>query len=275
MARRGHVTAAARGIDRVFADDYSSSGQVAWKRGTRGLGPAFWDDDFLGQLRFDTLAARTLVIPDSHIFDGPYFVRRSPRELAVDLGRTSKDDTTAVLPFEVRGRGTGLADTLATLLHRDSRDTLNAFVFKTIDDDVLRPLLAEELGRTPARYLERSLTRSDDVATAVGAVVRAALLRIDTAVDVDALVEPIEEGWRRWLAEEQHVPVVTWPVHIDFNVEAGLAAEPFVEAKLTTELGHDALRAVKGLLAGGSEHSVNSHRKMSDDGRRKMSVGER
>lgn len=245
------------GVERLFADDYSSSGQTAWKQGRRGLGSASWDEDFLGQLRFDTLVARTLVIPDSHVFDGPYFLRRSPRALAVELGRHADDGTTPMLPFELRGRGAGLGDTLATLLLRDGRETLNPFVFKTIDDDALRPLLAEELGRTPVRDLELSLARFDDVATAVAAVLRAALLRIDPAANVEQLVDPIEEGWRRWLTEERHVPVMTWPIHSDFDVASGLAVEPFLESKITTELGLEALREVLEIVAAGSEHRAD------------------
>jgi hypothetical protein len=247
----------ARGIQRLFADDYSSSGQTAWKEGHRGLGSTFWDQDFLGQLRFDTLVARTLVIPDSHVLDGPYFLRCSPRALAVQLGRQSEDGETPILPFEVRGRGTGLGDTLATLLLRKGRDTLNPFVFKTLEDDALRPMLAAELGRTPVRELELALTRSGDVARAVAVVLRAALLRIDPAVDVDALVGPVEEGWRRWLAEERYVPVMTWPIHRVFDVASGLATEPLVREKLTTDLGREALNAVRRVVAAGSEHRAD------------------
>jgi hypothetical protein len=246
-----------RGVQRLFADDYSSSGQIAWKEGRRGLGSTFWDQDFLGQLRFDTLVARTLVIPDSHVLDGPYFLRRSPRALAVELGRRSEDGETPMLPFEVRGRGSGLGDTLATLLLREGRDTLNPFVFKTIEDEVLRPLLAEELGRTPVRDLELALTRSEAVATAVAAVLRAALLRIDPTVNVDALIDPLEEGWGRWLAEDRHVRVMTWPVHREFDVARGLAAEPLVESKLMTELGREAFGEVRGVVAAGSEHRAD------------------
>jgi hypothetical protein len=246
---------AATSTNRVFVDDYSSSGQDDWRQGRRGFGGRFWAEDLLGQLRFDTLVARTLVIPDSHIFDGPFFLRQRPGELAIALGRQAKDGAEPMLPFEVRGRGAGLADTLATFLTREGRETLNPFVFKSLDDPMLRPLLAEELGNTPVGDLDVALASSDDVAHAVAGVVRQALHRVDAAANADALIGPIEEGWRCWLDEAKHVSVRTWPTYTEFNVAAHL--DPLAPADLRTKLGRDTLNEVNGVIAGGSQHRAD------------------
>jgi hypothetical protein len=242
-------------VQRVFVDDYSSSGQTDWREGRRGFGGQFWAEDLLGQLRFDALVTRTLVIPDSHVFDGPYFLRQAPRELALALGRPAEDGAEPRLPFEVRGRGDGLAETLATFLRREDRDTLNGFVFKSLDDAMLRSLLATELGRTPSEELDAALACSEDVARAVATVVRAALHRVDAGANVDALVGPMEEGWRRWLAEAAYVPVRTWPIYSQFDVAAGL--DPLTPEDLQTTLGRNALAEIRGVIAVGSQHRAD------------------
>jgi hypothetical protein len=244
-------------MQRLFGDDYSASGQLAWKEGRRGSDPADWADDLLGLLRFDVLVAATLVIPDSHLFDGSFFLSRSPRELAYAVGRPGRDGGEPSLPLEIRGRGSGLADTLATFLVREGSDTLNAFVFKTIDDERLRPVLAEELGRTPSDDLERALSREDDTPAAVASVLRGAIHRVDPAADAATLVRPIEEGWRRWLAEERWVSVETWPIHRDFDIATSLKLDPPVSKRLNTQVGRDVLTEVLAVLARGSRHRAD------------------
>jgi hypothetical protein len=244
-------------VQRLFADDYSSSGQVAWKEGRRGSDPDDWGDDLLGLLRFDALVAATLVIPDSHLFDGPFFLARSPKELAEALGQPGREQVGLPRPLEIRGRGEGLADTLATLLVREGSETLNAFVFKTIADEQLRSVLAEELGNTPRVVLERALSREDDVAAAVASVLRDAIHRVDPGVDGTHLVGPIEDGWRRWLAEERWVSVETWPIHRSFDIAKSLELDPPVSKRLKTQIGRDALREVLAVVARGSGHRAD------------------
>src|ERR1700760_4868257 len=127
--------------DRFFADDYSSSGQEAWSNAERGTDVAYWKDDYRGQLRFDSLLSRTLVIPDSHIFDGPYFLTTGPALLESALGRSGLGEHSTPA-LEVRGRESTLEGSLAAMLRRPGQPNLNAFVFKSVDPALRYPLAA-------------------------------------------------------------------------------------------------------------------------------------
>lgn len=214
--------------DRLFADDYSSSGQLAWRDGERGTGRSYWDDDYRGQMRFDSLLSRTLVIPDSHIFDGAYFLTTSPGQLSSALGRRGLARH-SVPALEIRGRESTLSGSLSSLLRRPGRATLNAFVFKSIAPEV-RYLLAAELNRTPEDELERALASKEDIPAAVASVLEACLARIDPAIDAEQLVQPLELGWSRWLAEERDVVVKSWPTYATFDLVGQVAREPPVDA---------------------------------------------
>jgi hypothetical protein len=153
------------GVQRLFADDYSSTGQLAWRTGRRGTGGSSWRYDYLGQLRFDSLVVPTLVIPDSHVFDGPFFLGTTPAALRSQLGHWDGTPNGGMLRFEVRGRESTLDASLAELLRRPDSETLNLFVFKSIDDETARSGLAAQLGRTQATELDGELARTDNPAT--------------------------------------------------------------------------------------------------------------
>lgn len=240
---------------RLFADDYSSTGQRAWLEGVRGTSPAYWRDDYRGQLRFDSLVSAALVIPDSHIFDGLYFLSTGPQELAADLGRAGlrEQDVPAI---EVRGREETMEASLAALLRRDGRETLNGFVFKSLAVDVRHPLAAE-LARTPVADLDSWLNRADDVPGAVAGLLRTVLHRLDPAVDADSLIEPLELGWRRWMAPVAGIRVVKWPIYRDFTVVLQIDEEGSIERNLRTQQGITAFDAVMATINAGSEHRAD------------------
>jgi hypothetical protein len=237
---------------RLFADDYSSSGQEAWLTGGRGTSSAYWRDDYSGQLRFDSLLSRTLVIPDSHIFDGPFFLATGPASLKQSLGRAGLGHRS--LPaLEVRGRESTLSDSLAALLRRPGHATLNAFVFKSLPPD-LRYLVAAELKRTPEAVLDRALASADDVPAAVASVLRKCIGRIDTALDAEALLGPMVTGWRRWLDESAWIVVTNHPTYTRFDLSAQLTQEEPIDGVLRTTTGQGALAQVQSVIAEGSGH---------------------
>src|SRR5688572_13240925 len=84
------------GPARLFADDYSTTGQIQWRASASDPGPTLWERDFLGQLRFDTLVSATLVVPDTHIFDGPYFLSTDPSKLTKLLARDADGAVTSI-----------------------------------------------------------------------------------------------------------------------------------------------------------------------------------
>ena len=78
-----------------FCDVYAAGGQ------RRRIDEGWASDEFLTHLRVDTLLARWLVLPDTYLLDGAYFLRVNPRELARRLGRGLSDRK---LPILVRTR---------------------------------------------------------------------------------------------------------------------------------------------------------------------------
>jgi len=249
--RKKPVVAAVPG--RLFADDYSGTGQLAWSNGERGTGKEYWKDDFCGQLRFDSLLSESIVIPDSHVFDGLYFLGTSPSELNAALGRSGLRERQTPA-FEIRGREETLSDSLAALLRRPESSMLNAFVFKSLDKRI-RHELAAELGRTSETELDRALASAEDVPAGVAAVLEACLCRLDPALDAEALVHPLRDGWRRWLCEEEQISVKKWPVFSTFDIEARITEELSIEGNMHTVVGRDALVEVREVIARGTHRS--------------------
>lgn len=251
LVSTGGATRAGTGLSRLFADDYSSTGQRAWLEGARGVGADFWEDDFRGQLRFDSLLARTLVIPDSHVFDGSYFLRTTPQALVDQLGRAGLGHR-AVGALEIRGRETSLEASLAGFLRRPGKPTLNAFVFKSLDAS-LRHRLAAELKKTSEPELDRALQVARDVPAGVAGLLKACLGRIDPALDAEAIIAPLEEGWRRWLHDGHLVEVKKWPTFRSFDIKSEITKEGSIDRNMRTELGRETMEAVR-LTMDGSEH---------------------
>ena len=195
---------------RLLADDYSSTGQREWRLGIRGATAKFWRENLLGQLRFDTLVSETLVVPDTHLFDGTFFLETPPEELIKKLGRGDPEaDGEGRLPIEFRARRDTLEHSLADLL-RHKHDRLNHFPFKSIVDDAVRLALAEQLGLTPQSVLDDALRSADDVVTAVGSVLRDCLDVRGLRDLADEAIGPLEESWRRWLAVEERLTIHVW-----------------------------------------------------------------
>lgn len=252
MAVHGHTRIASR----LFADDYSSSGQLAWRCGERGTGAEYWIDDYLGQLRFDSLLSPTLVIPDSHVFDGVYFLTTTPSELHANLGRAGLRDRQRPA-IEIRARQATLEDSLAVLLRREDHPTLNAFRFKAIGLD-RSARLAEELGRTPETELDRALSGARSVPEGVASLLERCLVRVEPDVDASGSIEPLRRGWERWLAEEEHLVVKAWPTFSDFDLVAQIGREGTIDRELRGAVALDALGSIRRLLAVGSGHRADA-----------------
>jgi hypothetical protein len=251
---------------RLFADDYSSTGQVEWRDGRRGGDPAYWSVDYLGQLRFDSLTSETLVIPDSHLLDGVFFKAVGPDDLLTALSRSAsrglRDDY--AFPIEIRARCQTLAEALGDLLKHGDSPHLNHYVFKTIDDLALRTRVAMELGQTSVAQLERALASYANSADAVGQVLRAALHRLGEQDRADEVVGPMEDNWRAWLAAEKTLQVHQWPAAQHFRLPAALAVEPLDENQLHTPAGREALRITKLRVEQGSRYRGDISRHLSE-----------
>lgn len=183
------------GTDRLLADVYGATFQ------RRLVGEAQLLDSYIGQLRFDTLFAKTVVVPDAHLLDGVFFLSIEPDALVRAIGRGLRART---MPIEWRCRSTAppgsrVADSLRSLLFRSDSEHLNTYAFNAIGDSALRVHLAEELGRVSARTLEREFATTRDAAE-IPARLAGFLRRVAGATpDLDMM----EQGWRRWIEAER------------------------------------------------------------------------
>src|SRR4051812_22566404 len=96
--------------ERLLADTYNASRQrEAWSRDRdqRYL-------DLFGRLRLDAVLFRTVVIPDTHLFDGRLLLELGPDRVTRQIARWTED-----VPIEIRARSGDLRTSLADLLRRD------------------------------------------------------------------------------------------------------------------------------------------------------------
>lgn len=202
---------------RLFSDDYSATAQRAWLQGERGRdsseeaptseeGPTWWDR-YLGQLRFDSLVFRTLVVPDSHLLDGSFFLATRPRALENALARPGRRKGALRLPIEFRLRAPSLRETLARFLVVDDQDELNGFTFKTISHAGARAELAQQLEKRTREHLDKALACGDP-AKGVAGLLRDCL-REKELLDVAAGdITALEESWSDWIKDEEVIAPV-------------------------------------------------------------------
>jgi hypothetical protein len=186
-------------------------------------------DEYIGQLRFDSLLTEAIIIPDSQLFDGAFFVQMRPDDLRNLIGRGAHDRE---FPIIVKARHHSLRESLARLLERSDLDALNPFPFHFIASEHLRSELALSLESTPVQRLREHLRGAPDPPAAIAGLLRDALRRRDLQADED--LHTLETGWRRWIEAEEHGIVRVEPWNGPFLLKAAMAVDP-IDAD--TELG--------------------------------------
>lgn len=242
---------------RIFSDDYTASGQLAWSLGERGPSDAkaWWREGYLGQLRLDALFNEVLVIPDTHIIDGAYFLHRGPKFLRDALSRGFETGGTPQLPLEVRTRGDGLESSIANFLVRYGKDgspqpRLNGFYFKTLSDSSARAQLAAAIRcRTPDDLARVRRSHGGDVVDGVIALLHECFADMDYSDIAAEWLESLANGWRRWLNEAPEVGLRTARWDRRYSLHEATLAEPMALDRLTTELARTVFDDVMRLLA--------------------------
>jgi hypothetical protein len=225
--------------DRLFAETYSATRQ----RQAASAGSALWVEDYLGRMRLDLVAFRTIVVPDTHLFDGLFFLETSPERLGSELLRGK---LLATAPLEIRHRANTLEESLASILVRGDR--LNNFPFNSILDEEKRSNLALALGQRSRSDLEDCLGRSETVWDGMAEFL-SAVSQADQ-IDINEEIEIMRRGWRMWLAKDRDsVQTVPWQRQFDLPHAARFAQ--FDAASLSDD-GKDLLRVVWGMLTGGT-----------------------
>lgn len=245
---------------RLFSNDYSSSGQRHWQ----DVGGATWYKTLQTQLRCDVITSECLVIPDTHLFDGAFFMSSDPIELATALGKRSEPKLRGIV---LRLRHRTIRDTLMNWLVRDGSDNLNEFPFKLIQSRHIRTQIKKKLGATSrARWEEILASCNSNPALALGQLLRDCIAKADLteneveqAKDVAALAE---RGWARWLEVGDRL------FHCEgwdrpFDIWGALQCQPIGNG-LKTNIGTQLYdQTVEGLVSGGKYRADLT--KMVDD----------
>lgn len=121
---------------RFYTDFYDSVNQRSWL--TEYLPGHYKVEDvhkiFLGRLRLDILLAETLILTDSQILDGAFFVQSDPINFLKLLVRSEEES----LPIEIRSRKCELEDSFLSFVKKRNEEFLVPFSFSCIGDDTLR-----------------------------------------------------------------------------------------------------------------------------------------
>ncbi len=150
---------------------------------------------YLGKLRLDGILSHTIVLLDTQVLDGAFFLdpRNDPGSLLDQLSRGSVLGS----PIEIRARSPLLADALLMFVKEPNKPLLKQFSFSTIHKPSERSSAFEVLGNT------KSETVSDW---------RAILSVFRSAGVEESNVDSLEAAWSRWieLQEKGLVTVIEW-----------------------------------------------------------------
>lgn len=229
---------------RLFASDYTSSGQRNWPRGDN------WMREMVAQLRCDLVAFNRVVIPDTHLLDGAFFMSLSPTKLADAIGLS---DPLGRRGLELRLRKPTIRETLEHWLVRPKSPMLNGFQFKLIEDCQTRSEVAEVLGNTPRPRWDMLMTRHGNPAKALAALLREAIdaapITSDQADAARATVEKAEAHWSYWM-ESATPTFYCKPWEGEYDLHGAMRADS-IGADLITEEGRALFtETVTGATAG-------------------------
>lgn len=179
-----------------------------------------WRGEYVGRLRLDLLLSETLVIPDTHLWDGVLMLDFGPEEFAKRLGGEIEDPT---VPFEIRVRPRkagdkleyGLEVSLADFfLNRSDPSTLNIWKLNFLSDETTRADLRNELHGKSARGLERALASHSSVVDGLGHFLRMHLRGLGSPTDD---LEQTLRSWKDWVGFEKRMVVKPWEGRFDIR----------------------------------------------------------
>jgi hypothetical protein len=232
---------------RLLAIDYSPRSQSEWVD-SRGDS---WRHSYLAQLRCDLITSERIVLPDTHLLDGQFFMLFKPEELAAELGL---ETNTGRRGIELRLRQPTIRDTLASWLVRADKPTLNEFEFKLFRNPELRTHVSKTVGNTsvhdwhglmksadgdPARALSELLKSSVKSAPYDAVILTKGLSEIDAA----------ERSWSYWQEKGAETFFTgTWVGR--FDLLGALEADP-LSKDITTEVAYKLYRMIVTIVREG------------------------
>lgn len=177
-----------------FSDVYAASRQ------RKALDAGAPHARFLRDLRLDTLLSEQVVIPDTYLLDGGFFLQVTPDRLVSLLGRSGSGQKPALV---IRCRKPSIQESLRWLLvdPNNPHGRLNGFPFNAIADASIRDELAASLANTTTSEYLQAVGPAQDVSSALAAFLRGRLALRGLQADED--IDRLEAGWSRWLGSEK------------------------------------------------------------------------
>lgn len=186
---------------RIFSDFYDSIFQRQYHR------IKVHDDlisyRYLGKLRLDAILSQTIVLLDTQILDGCFFLdeRNSPEILLAELWRGK----TLGFPLEIRARNQSIGQSIVQFLKNPQTGLIKEFSFSGIHD----PAQRDEVTRNFQKTAPDNIKEWRDIIR---------LFR-DFGVSKDN-VEEYEAAWSKWieLHENGKIPVREWEINRGFPI---------------------------------------------------------
>mgnify|MGYP001345887890 CR=1 FL=1 len=213
----------------ILSEAYTASAQ----REARERQPAYFSQ-LLGEIRLDALISRQVVIPDTHLFDGAWFIESTSSELWRNLGAPSVAGYGSII--EIRSRRDSLTDSLGVFFQRADSDFLNPFPLNFLPGEEERDAVAKRLGQTPRSDLVDELARNESVAKAVGATLAKVLSEANVDVDV---VWQLVDAWESMLHAERMGHLTTRRWQGDLDLIHSTSVDPIGLHEFTTPGGRD------------------------------------
>lgn len=185
--------------------DLDSSGRVS--NITRDF-----QDYITGRLRLDSLISEKVVMPDTRVLDGAFFLRCNPQELIGNLKRHPLDQ-----PLEIQMRASTIAESLLGFVKKADAQRLSSFSFSSILDSKQRIDAAEALREIDSSHCKKV---SD---------IPALLEKCGVDADNCAL---LEQSWELWAnaADSNDLVVKQWSGGFDLDGALGLSREDALPA---------------------------------------------
>jgi hypothetical protein len=171
-----------------------------------------WLHKYTGIVRLAALLWPWIVLPDTMLLDGKFFLELGPDGLFDIIGTTPELEAPA-LPLFVRSRHKDLGDALVALVKHPEELHLRGFEFS-----VLPARMRDDLKRLLPHHLREELEseialRGENVAGLCAFLKRVLLGHGWVADQVDATFQPLEQQWNAWIdaARCGMIHVAEWP----------------------------------------------------------------
>jgi hypothetical protein len=241
---------------RIIADSYSS------RQVSRELTRPYGADRLLGRIRFDSLLAAEIVLPDTHLFDSVFFMEEDP---VTFFGKVARGRNRQSWPIRLALRKPTFSESLAGLLVEPGKQTLKRFPFRAIGNDAERRAISEEIAKVTTATFASAVGRHG----AAGALSRLlADVSHGCSRETAATIATLSDGWQRWgdyVDVEERMPVSQYSA-TNFPLLSSLQEERLPDDReLRTAAGLELCEKVQRQIIGAENtHKATLHQIMDE-----------